>query len=221
MDAARDSGGAVDPTVGSALCELGYDRDLAEIDLDGQSIPLVFKKVPGWRSITLNGNELTIPQGVLVDLGATAKAFAADSCAHLVAGMCDTGVLVSLGGDIATAGPAPVGGWQVLVQDQPDDPSCVVAMPTGRAIATSSTRSRQWRRGNRVLHHVLDPTTCQPASTTWRCATVVADRCVDSNMMTTAALVRGEQAPSWLRERGVPARLVAADGEVVKIGGWP
>jgi thiamine biosynthesis lipoprotein len=218
LAAADASDGAVDPTVGSALCGLGYDRDLSTVDVDGVAIPVA---IAGWRSVKLVGNTLTIPQGTIVDLGATAKAFAADCCARLVATTLDIGVLVSLGGDIATAGPAPDGGWQVLVQDRPDDPSCVVAMPAGKAIATSSTRSRQWRRGDRLLHHILDPRTCQPVPRIWRCATVVADHCTDANTLTTAALVRGNDALAMLREHNVPARLVAADGSVRTLGGWP
>jgi len=219
--AAEESDGAVDPTVGGALCTLGYDRDLSTVDVDGLCIPIQIKESPGWRSVKLTGNTLTIPDGVLLDLGATAKAFAADCSARLVADALDTGVLVSLGGDIATAGPAPAEGWQILVQDQEDDPSCVVKVPAGKAIATSSTRSRQWRRGGHLLHHILDPRTSLPAPRTWRCATVVADHCTDANTLTTAALVLGGDALTMLREHEVPARLVAADGTVRTLGGWP
>jgi thiamine biosynthesis lipoprotein len=218
LKAAEESDGAVDPTVGSALCGLGYDRDLSTVEVDGLAISVA---IAGWRSVKLTGNTLTMPKGAVLDLGATAKAFAADCCARLVADALDTGVLVSLGGDIATAGPAPETGWQILVQDSDDDPSCVVTMPAGKAIATSSTRSRQWRRGDRMLHHILDPRTCQPAPRTWRCVTVVADHCTDANTLTTAALVRGDGALKMLREHEVPARLVAADGTVRTLGGWP
>ena len=218
LKAAEESGGAVDPTVGSALCGLGYDRDLSTVEVDGLALSVA---IAGWRSVKLTGNTLTMPKGTVLDLGATAKAFAADCCARLVADALDTGVLVSLGGDIATAGPAPETGWQVLVQDSDDDPSCVVTMPAGKAIATSSTRSRQWRRGDRLLHHILDPRTCQPAPRTWRCVTVVADHCADANTLTTAALVCGDGAVKMLREHEVPARLVAADGTVRTLGGWP
>ncbi|MEV6609497.1 FAD:protein FMN transferase [Kutzneria sp. NPDC051319] len=218
LKAAEDSGGAVDPTVGSALCALGYDRDLSTVDVDGVTLAVT---VSGWRSVKLTGNTLTVPKGVVLDLGATAKAFAADCCARLVADALDTGVLVSLGGDIATAGPAPANGWQILVQDRADDPSCVITMPADKAIATSSTRSRQWRRGDRLLHHILDPGTGQPAPGIWRCVTVVADHCADANTLTTAALVKGHDALALLRAHDVPARLVAADGSVRTLGGWP
>jgi thiamine biosynthesis lipoprotein len=234
--AAERSDGDVDPTIGGALSGLGYDRDLSQLPRYAAAMPIVVQPAPGWRHVRLDGwqarlgglrgkeyvgRELTVPPGVELDLGATAKAFAADRCAHLVAQECGVGVLVSLGGDIATAGPAPDGGWRVLVQDRPGDPQCTVAMPAGAALATSSTAGRRWQRGERILHHILDPRTCQPAPVVWRTVTVAAYSCLDANTMTTASLVRGHRAPDWLREQGVAARLVTADGHVVIVGDWP
>jgi thiamine biosynthesis lipoprotein len=221
LAAARRSDGDVDPTIGAAMLRLGYDRDLSLLPSSGGRMQVDERPAPGWQQVRLDGRELTVPAGVLLDLGATAKAFTADRCAQLVASRCGTGVLVSLGGDIATAGAAPEGGWRVLVQDLPGDPQCTVALPAGAAMATSSTVTRQWRRGGRLLHHILDPRTCQPAPPVWRTVSVAADRCVDANTLTTAAVVRGRAALGWLRGLGVPARLVTADRLVLTIGGWP
>src|SRR5205823_3869810 len=86
------------------------------------------------------------------------------------------GVLVSLGGDISTAGEAPEGGWQVLVGDDsgapPDADGEVIALHAG-AIATSSTSVRRWTRGSVALHHLVDPRTGLPAVTPWRTASVI------------------------------------------------
>jgi thiamine biosynthesis lipoprotein len=218
LRAAEETAGDVDPTVGNALVYLGYDRDLSDVDGLG---PPVRRRVPGWQRIRLEGRELTVPAGVELDLGATAKAFAADRCARLINRYLRVGVLVSLGRDIATAGEAPAGGWRILVRDQPDDPSCTIAIPAGTAVATSSTASRTWRRAGLRLHHILDPRTGLPAEPVWRSVTVAAPTCVAANTATTAALIRGLAAPAWLRSRRVPARLVRADGEVVTLGGWP
>ncbi|ROS39349.1 FAD:protein FMN transferase [Amycolatopsis thermoflava] len=220
LEAARRTGGDVDPTLGEALAQLGYDRSLP-LPAEGPAVPVEVRPAPGWQRIRLAGRRLFLPPGVRVDLGATAKALAADRAARHAAGRLGTGVLVELGGDLATAGAAPPGGWRIHVQDQPDDPACTVVLPSGAAMATSSTRSRSWSRGGRLLHHVLDPRTCQPVERIWRSVTVVADRCVDANTCTTAALVRGDDAFGWLRDLRVPARLVARDGEVRVLGGWP
>jgi thiamine biosynthesis lipoprotein len=177
--------------------------------------------LPDWRAVRLDGRQLTVPADVRLDLGATAKAYAADMAAADVAARLDVGILVSLGGDIATAGPAPYGGWRVLVQDNPGDPQCTVALPAGSALATSSTVSRRWSRDGHTLHHILDPRTGRPAVPLWRTATAAAARCVDANTATTAALVRGDGAIDWLSRTGLPARLVDADLRVTTLNDWP
>jgi thiamine biosynthesis lipoprotein len=236
LTAAARTDGLVDPTVGAWLCDLGYDRDFGDLDrLDGTEVViragppnsrLVLHRRPDWRGVSLRRDGfgdawLTVPAGVRLDLGATAKAYAADRCAAQVRAQLDTGVLVSLGGDIATAGPAPRGGWRILVRDRPGDPSTTVNLPAGTAIATSSTVSRRWAHRGVAVHHIVDPRTGQPASTRWCTATVVAPDCATANTFSTAALIHGDAAVRWLRGTGHPARLVDTDARVVTCGGWP
>jgi FAD:protein FMN transferase len=228
LHAARSTDGDVDPTVGAWLEALGYDRDFGALPPPTDTPPsggfgavVMIHARPDWRAVRLDGHNLTLPHDVRLDVGATAKAYTADAAAADVASSLGVGVLVSLGGDIATAGPAPDGGWRVLVQDRPGDPRCTVALPVGSALATSSTVSRRWSRAGHTLHHILDPRTGRPAVPVWRTATAAAASCVDANTATRAALVRGSEALSWLRRTGLPARLVGADLRVVTLGGWP
>ncbi|WP_395693400.1 FAD:protein FMN transferase [Nocardioides sp.] len=220
LDAAAWTDGAVDPTLGRALVDLGYDRDLAALPAyDGR--PVVARQAPGWQRVSVGDGWLTAPPTLELDLGATAKAAAADLVAGAVADRCGTGVLVSLGGDIATAGPAPEGGWQVTVGDGPGEPVSHVTLPAGSAIATSSTLHRTWHRAGRTVHHILDPATGLPAAAVWRTVSVAADRCADANAASTAAVVKGTAGLRWLRERGLTARLVDDTGRVHPVGGWP
>jgi len=225
LAAAAATGGAVDPTLGGPLLDLGCP-DLAAAEPTGPTAgpdrpqPSVRRRT-SWRDVRLDGRMVTLPAGTLLDLGATAKAHAADRCAVAVADRFGCGALVSLGGDLRAAGPPPDGGWQVLVQDGPDEPASQVRLAGAAAVATSSTLHRTWRQGGRVRHHVLDPATCRPAAPVWRTASVAADTCVRANTWSTAALVRGHAAERDLRRAGVAARLVAADGAVVRLGGWP
>jgi FAD:protein FMN transferase len=221
LEAARQTNGLVTPTLGAALCELGYDGDWSRMGRNARPVRWSVERAPRWTDVRLEGTALTVPAGVLLDLGATAKAWTADRAARTVADRLGIGVLVGLGGDLASAGPGPAGGWRVLVRDHDDDPSVTIALPSGSAIATSSTRSRRWRSGGRELHHVLDPMTCQPVADVWRCVTVAARDCVTANTHTTAALVQGFGALEWLRGRGHPARLIAADSTVTVLNAWP
>lgn len=211
--AAERTGGDVDPTLGAAMNAAGYDRDVTLIG----DCPIRFATQPTRRPVTLDGEVLTVPVGVRLDLGATAKAWAADRCAAQIGDACGTGVLVALGGDIATAGPAP-DGWKVLVRDLADDPAAHITLDQGGALATSSTVSRTWSAG---VHHILDPRSGTPAAPVWRTVSVAAGTCVEANTLTTAAVVRGLDALPWLRSLGVPARLIGATFKIVTLGGWP
>ena len=226
LRAARLTHGDVDPTVGRAVRVLGYDRDFAAVPAEAGPLTCVIERIPGWQTVQVDRARATVqvPDGVELDLGATAKAFAADRAAARIAATVDGGVLVSLGGDIAIAGPAPADGWPVRVTDDhaagPDAPGETVAIASG-GLATSSTTVRRWRRGDDELHHIVSPSTGQAAPICWRTVSVVAGSCVDANTASTAAIVRGDVAPGWLHELGLAARLVRPDGTVVRIGGWP
>ncbi|MBO0821473.1 MAG: FAD:protein FMN transferase, partial [Nocardiopsaceae bacterium] len=263
LRAASLTDGDVDPTVGGALSALGYDRDFAALPppsppgppgpagtgptATGHAstgpVPRVSAPViPGWRSVTLDPGtrQVTMPPGVQLDLGATVKAWAADRSAARIAGNLSCGVLVSLGGDTAVAGPPPEGGWRIRVQDGPGDqppgpatgqpagqptgqppgPTVVIAIRDG-GLATSSVAARRWSRGGSVLHHILDPRTGLPAAPVWRTVSVAAASCADANTAATAAIIRGWQAPDWLASLRLPARLVEINGPVHLISGWP
>lgn len=221
LTAADRTDGDVDPTVGAALVGLGYDCDFALIDGANTPVGAVLVRPAEWSMVTVQDRTVTVPDGVQLDLGATAKAAAADQCAWLVAKDLGCGVLVSLGGDIATAGPAPADGWQLLVQDGAGEPACRVSLPAGAALATSSTLQRRWIHAGRQVHHVLDPRSGRPADPIWRTVSVAASSCLAANTLTTASLVRGHAAAGWLAQLGLPARLVDSGGWVRTIGGWP
>lgn len=219
LDAAHATGGDVDPTVGAALAGLGYDRDFAAVTGRVVAPAVRVFRTPDWRAVRLDGRTLTVPQGVQLDLGATAKAVAADRAAAQVTRRLGTGIMVALGGDIATAGPAPRGGWRVLVQDRPGDPSCTVRLPAGAALATSSTAARTWGPPGDIRHHIVDPRTGRPARRIWRTVSVAAFSCLAANTLSTAAIVRGRAATGLLRH--APSRLVTANLDVLRLGGWP
>jgi FAD:protein FMN transferase len=225
LRAAALTDGLVDPTVGDAVLALGYDRDFADVDPDSPSPATSSGPAPGWWQIRFDaaGGRVLLPRGVRLDLGATAKALAADRAADRIFLATGCGVLVNLGGDLATAGPAPADGWRIAVGDdhtrsQPGDP--VVQVASG-GLATSSTTRRRWRRAGRELHHIVDPRTGDVPESRWRTVTVAAANCVDANTASTAAIVLGDAAGAWLGERSLPARLVAADGTVRTVGDWP
>jgi thiamine biosynthesis lipoprotein ApbE len=240
--AARLTNGDVDPTVGRALELAGYDRDwsllappLRELSpppraLASSSEPvapaLTLRSRAGWRTIELDAASRTvrIPAGVRLDLGATAKAWAADRAAAAVHAASGRGVLVALGGDVATAGTPPVGGWRIRVTDDhrslPSAPGQTIAIRSG-GLATSSTAVRRWSHEGHTMHHIIDPGTSAPARTRWKTVSVAAGDCAQANIASTAAILRDDSAVAWLAALGLPARLQDRAGRVTTVGDWP
>src|SRR5439155_21818866 len=185
-----------------------------------------FTRVAGWVSVLVDPRRGTIrvPPGVELDLGATAKALAADQAALAAAEEAGAGVLVSLGGDIAVAGEPPDRGWPVRIADDHaaplDGPGPTVSIPAG-GLASSGTHVRRWTTAGGELHHIIDPRTARPAVTPWKTVSVAAASCVHANAASTAAIVLGESAVGWLEQQGLPARLAGEDGTVATVNGWP
>lgn len=219
LRAAEVTDGDVDPTVGQALLALGFNPA-------GGTSRFEFVGVAGYRTLKLDreAGSVRLGRGVRVDLGATAKALAADQAAAAVHETTGSGVLVSLGGDLAMAGSAPDEGWRIRVTDDHRAPTSAAGQwisLTDGGLATSSTTVRNHRHGQETVHHVINPATGRPVEVRYRTVSVAAASCLDANIASTAAIVRGERAVEWLEELRLPSRLVRLDGSVRHVAGWP
>ena len=220
IEAARQSDGAVDPTLGRAMESIGYDRDISDVTDD--AAPITARPSTGrWRTLRMHREigVLTVPAGTALDLGATAKAWTADLAARRLSERYATGVLVELGGDVAVAGER-AGGWCIRVAEREGGDGELVVLAAG-GLTTSMTTVRRWQRAGQPVHHIVDPATGAPADGPWRTVTVAAGSAFAANTASTAAIVRGAAARHWLEQRGFAARLVAQDGAVVTTTEWP
>ena len=202
LDAAAQTDGLVDPTLGTAIEAAGYDRDFDRLgEDDGPLGPAV----PGaWRTIRLNGRLLSRPPGTALDLNGVVKALAVDEAVALFIGR----GCVAAGGDVAARGGFDVG--------LPGGESIRLL---GGGLATSGTTHRRWRRGGELQHHLLDPSTGRPARSRWLEVTVAAGSCLAADVAAKAAFLLSEDGPAWLDERGLPGRFTGSD-EVVTNRAW-
>lgn len=224
LDASAQTGGLVDPTVGTALVQNGYDADIDVVQSADRAAHAVSAAAPapGWQSLTLDrsGRWLRVPHGASIDLGSIGKAAAADHIAEQLASTLNGSFLVDLGGDIACAGPPPERGWLIGVQgDHAAGSSDTVAISRG-GIATSSTTARSWSAGGTRRHHIVDPRTGEPAEVVFSQVSCVAHSCAKANAASTAAVILGELAPAWLERQGIAARLERPDGTVLTTPAW-
>jgi thiamine biosynthesis lipoprotein len=218
--------GAVDPTVGNAMSALGYDRDFARIGAVPSGATGALGPIVGFGHVHLDARtrSVRIPRGVRLDLGSSAKAWAADRAAQRLADRLGTGALVSIGGDVAVAGAAPDGGWPIGIAVDSSTPGHsvdqIVAIDHG-GLASSSTAVRAWTVAHEKVHHIVNPSTGVSAVPYWVLVSATGDSCVDANALSTAAIVWGDEAIERLGAFDQAVRLVRHDGMVTFLGGWP
>lgn len=223
LDAAAETGGAVDPTVGAHLKGAGYVKDIEEIRGRKVLVDDRLNDLPqaDWTRVRVN-HELGlvgVPAGMQLDMGATSKAWTADVAAHYITNSFNTGVLVEIGGDVAVAG-LKKNPWQILVSERAGEPGQRIGLTRG-GLATSSTTARSWHIAGKEVHHLIDPRTGAPADGEFRTATVWAPSALEANVASTAAIILGDEAPAYLLDLGLAARLVDKDGHVTTLGDWP
>lgn len=219
--AAQMSGGAVDPTVGPAVIAAGYDADIEAVRRRFPQPAVDPKPVAGWQEVRLNRKLalLGVPKDCALDLGATAKAWTADRAANVISKRYGCAVLVEIGGDLRAAG-APAKPWVVTVAERAGDQGVLVTLAHG-GLTTSTRTVRRWQTPTGYGHHVIDPRTGRPADGLYRTASVWAPTAVRANTFSTALIATGEAAVGRLKLAGHPARLIADDGQVTELSGWP
>jgi thiamine biosynthesis lipoprotein len=219
--AASMSGGAVDPTVGAAVIAAGYNDDIERVRRRFPQPAQDPKPIPGWEQVRLNRKLalLGVPKDSALDLGAIAKAWTADRAALVLSKRYGCAVLVEIGGDLRAAGE-PAKPWVITVAERAGDPGVLVTLAHG-GLTTSTRTVRRWQTPTGSAHHVIDPRTGHPADGQFRTASVWAPTAVRANTFSTALVATAEAAVGRLTLAGHPARLVADDGEVTELAGWP
>ncbi len=223
LAAADATNGMFDPTLGTMLAHLGYDRPFPLVAPFGDdAVPALVPphRSGAWREIAVDPDAGTValPAGVALDFGGIGKGWTVDRVvAHLRATPGVRGGLVNAGGDLRVWGMAPEDQpvWTVGVEDPRDlERDCAVLAVADRAVATSSTAYRRWRRGDRWVHHLLDPRTGQPAATDLAAVTVVGPSAGWAEIHAKVALLFGsDEGERYLdAQDGYDGLLITTNG---------
>jgi thiamine biosynthesis lipoprotein len=203
LELAAATDGLVDPAVGAAVEAAGYDRDFPLLCDD--PTPPAAPAPARADGVRLAGRLLSLAPEVRLDLNGVVKALAVDEAGALL----EEDGFVAAGGDLAVRGAVDV----ALPADG------AVRVVAG-GLATSGTTKRRWRRGGIEQHHLIDPRTGRPSTSSWREVTVAGATCVDADVAAKAAFLLGADGPGWLEERQLPGRFVSRRGEVVETRAW-
>ena len=170
------------------------------------------------------GNTVTLPAGMQVDLGGIAKGYIADQLAALLRPRC-MGAIISLGGNTYVVGDKPDGSYNTIgVQDPFDTTGALEGVLVTKNISavTSGTYERGFEGADgRWYHHILDPQTGLPAETDLVSATLLLTSSMDADALATAFIVVGsERALALAAELGVDTLLITSDGRTLTTPGF-
>ncbi len=217
LNVCESTDGALDITIYPVLREWGFTTGNMHVPAD-EDITAALEKT-GYDSIDVSGNTITLPEGYMIDLGSCAKGYAGDKMLAVMSELGATSALVNLGGNVQALGSKPDGTeWSVGIAN-PFSPNELLGVLQihDKSVITSGGYQRYFTddSGN-VYIHILDPHTGYPADSGLVSVTVVGDRGIMCDTLSTALFVMGkERAVGYWREKGgFDMVLVTGDGTV-------
>ena len=205
LDLSKASDGAMDPTMGRVIRLWDIDGENPHI-LSDDELNSLLENV-GYDKVTLDGNKVTMPEGVTLDLGAAGKGIGCDAAKKILdADKNVSGMILNLGGSsVMSYGSKPDGSaWQVAVTDPRDtegDYLGVVTLNGTEFLSTSGDYEKYFIEDGVRYHHILDPATGYPARSGLTSVTVVCDDGLNADGLSTACFVLGkEKAEEYLKK---------------------
>ena len=214
----EETAGAFDPTVLPSLVASGYGESRSE--RSGTSIlssPPSLGPAPGMSQIEIDaaGARIYLPEGLGFDPGGIGKGLAADIVAENLVATGAHAAMVAVGGDVRIAGDAPAE-WTVEVESPFDHNETISTLRlVSGAVCTSSVRAKTWVHDAEPIHHIIDPATGYPTSSSIVSVTVIAAAAWMAEALCKAAIVTEPlDAIAFCRSRGVEAIIVDVEGIV-------
>lgn len=217
LEMAQRTGGALDPTIYPVLTAWGFTTDSKQVPSQ-QQIAQLLEQV-GYDRIQINGSELTVPDGMELDLGAVGKGYTADLVTEILRRHGVTSALISLGGNIQAIGSRPDGSdWRLGIRAPWESGNLGVLTVSDAAVVTSGGYENYFddEQGN-IYWHILDPSTGYPADSGLQSVTIVGREGRMCDALSTALFVMGAQSAEqyWRENGGFEMLLVTDSGEIL------
>lgn len=214
VEISEKSAGAFDVTIApvSVLWDFtSGNQVIPESTTIGQAVQHV-----DYRQIRLDGNRVTLPAGMMIDLGGIAKGYIADAVKTKLEAAGITSAILSFGGNIVSIGLKPDGSpWKVGIQDidEPTGKSMMISLNFGGSTVTSGIYERGFTVDGITYHHILSSETGWPVQNDLASVTVFSDSSMLGDALSTAVFALGTEKGSKLIESmdGVEALFIRRD----------
>ncbi|NQZ11771.1 MAG: FAD:protein FMN transferase, partial [Algicola sp.] len=174
-----------------------------------QAIKAVLPHI-GWQKVHYDKNSITLPAGMEIDFGGIGKEYAVDRVAGLLKkAEPHVSIVVNFGGDLAVTTAKPNNGaWTIGIEspgkaDSNKEKAKVAITIKQGALATSGDARRFLLKDGKRYSHILNPKTGWPIVNAPRSVTVAAPQCIQAGILSTVALLQGDDAEAFLAVQGV------------------
>lgn len=215
--------GALDITAYPAVKTWGFTTGEYRVPAEGELAELAERI--DYTAVKLEGNSVTLPAGMELDLGAVAKGYAGDVLAETARANGLTSALLDLGQSTIVAVGSKPGGepWRIGVRDPEGEDYFAVVELSDMAMGTSGGYQRYFEEDGVTYWHILDPETAAPARSGLTSVTVVSPSALVCDGLSTALFVMGlEEGTQFWRdhpELEFEAIFVTEDGKICRTAG--
>lgn len=228
---AKESNGALDVTVGKVTALWNLDHWATADTQEQKKFVLPEKEVleqalqhSGYEKILLQNGKIYLPEGISLDLGAVGKGIACDRLKNELEVRKEiSGAVISVGGSVMTYGSKADGSaWKVAIVHPREDGRFLGTLSvTGESyISTSGDYERFIEQDGKRYHHIMDPDTGYPVDNEICSVTIVSDKGLISDALSTACFVLGAEEGQKLAESlGAEALFVTKNQELVMTDG--
>lgn len=214
---AQETNGALDISTQVASEAWGFGKDEQRIP-DEHELKTLLKSID-FQRIQIDGNIITIPDDMVVGLGAVAKGYCADIAVDISKKNKLDFAIINLGGNIACYGKPLDGEFFGIGIEDPYQPGTAIAVIQNKdkSLVSSGNYQRFFERGGVRYHHILDPKTAAPALTDVNMITVVCDSSTSADCLSTALYVLGEveTIEYWRRNKELFDFVMVKDDELL------
>ncbi|HHV62587.1 MAG TPA: FAD:protein FMN transferase [Firmicutes bacterium] len=213
--------GKFDPTIGPVVKLWGIGTDHVRVPDPG--ILAAKRSLVNYKDVSLDSNQRSIMlkrRGMMLDFGGIAKGYAADEVARIFREKGVKSAYVDLGGNILVVGSRPDGRpWRIAIQDPRKERGFYVAVIQARdkSIVTSGDYERYFEVNGKRYHHIFDPATGWPSNSGIMSATIISDRSIDGDALSTSVFILGPEKGLELVNRlpGIEAVVITTDRRIL------
>ncbi len=222
LEISRLSDGAFDVTIAPASTLWDFTGGEAVLPDAGELARAA--ELIDYTQVRLEGSEVTLPAGMMIDLGGIAKGYVADRIREYMEGRGVKHAILSFGGNIVAIGLKPDGSdWKVGIQDidRPTGEYMLVSRNRGGSTVTSGIYERGFDLDGVRYHHILSPENGMPVQNELASVTIFSENSMEGDALSTTAFILGTEKGTALIDRldGIEAVFISRNREVTYSSG--